>query len=350
MSEAALGRDEFRAAVFKRDGGRCVVCGEAAADAHHVVERRLWPDGGCHLDNGASLCAKHHLQAEQTLLSCEDIRKAAGIKKVILPDILDPETSWDKWGNPILPNGSRGRGQLFWDSSVQAVLQSGGVLDQFSELVKFPRIRHLPWSLGRTDDDISMNASDLVKRFHGQRVIVTEKIDGEVSNLYQHFYHARSLDSGSAVWRNWLKAAHAKIAHDIPDGWRVCGENMFAVHSIEYSSLPSYFLVFAVYDEQGCALDWPDTEMTAAMLGFPTVPVLWQGVYNEESVRRCWSGSSRFGGQQEGYVLRMAGKIPPGLHTRSIAKFVREGHVQTTHHWRHSKIRKNGLAANQPKG
>lgn len=41
-----LSRKDFREGVFARDGNKCVMCGEASKDAHHIVERRLWLDGG----------------------------------------------------------------------------------------------------------------------------------------------------------------------------------------------------------------------------------------------------------------------------------------------------------------
>lgn len=47
--EKLLTRDEFRNAVFARDGHRCVFCGQTAEetpegklDAHHIIERRLF--------------------------------------------------------------------------------------------------------------------------------------------------------------------------------------------------------------------------------------------------------------------------------------------------------------------
>lgn len=61
-------REEFREAVFSRDKYRCVHCRAEAVDAHHLLERRLWPDGGYIPDNGVSLCGDCHLLAEQTLL------------------------------------------------------------------------------------------------------------------------------------------------------------------------------------------------------------------------------------------------------------------------------------------
>jgi hypothetical protein len=52
-----LTRDNFRNSVFERDKHLCVICKEPAVDAHHILERRLFPDEGYYIDNGASLCA-----------------------------------------------------------------------------------------------------------------------------------------------------------------------------------------------------------------------------------------------------------------------------------------------------
>lgn len=48
-----LSRDEFRESVFARDRYKCIFCGKQAEetpegklDAHHIIERRLWSDGG----------------------------------------------------------------------------------------------------------------------------------------------------------------------------------------------------------------------------------------------------------------------------------------------------------------
>ena len=169
-----LTRDAFRAAVFARDGGRCVLCSRPAQDAHHILGRRLWPDGGYYLSNGASLCGEHHLKAETTEISVEDLRAACGITKAILPPHLYDDQVYDKWGNIVLPSGQRLRGELFFDESVQKVLAE--VLHLFTEKVKYPRTHHVPWSEGMHDDDRMIDSMDA---FVGQRVIVSEKKDGE---------------------------------------------------------------------------------------------------------------------------------------------------------------------------
>jgi hypothetical protein len=128
-----MNRNEFREAVFKRDGYKCVICKEPAVDAHHIVERRLFPDGGYYLDNGASLCSNHHLEAEMTTLSCEEIREAAGIKTIILPPHFDSTQRFDKWGNKFWSDGSgyRHKGPIFDDEGQQKILKRGGVLWRF---------------------------------------------------------------------------------------------------------------------------------------------------------------------------------------------------------------------------
>ena len=171
-----LTRDEFREGVFKRDNHQCVICKEPAKDAHHIMERRLFHDGGYYLDNGASLCHTHHLQAEMTLISTNELREAIGIQKVILPEHLYDDQEYDKWGNILQQNGTRLKGELFFDESVQKILEQGNVLDLFTDKVKYPRTHHLPWSEGMHDDDRMLSST---KVFENQRVIVTEKMDGE---------------------------------------------------------------------------------------------------------------------------------------------------------------------------
>ena len=81
-------RDEFRNAVFWRDRYTCVLCDKPAVDAHHILERRLFSDGGYYLDNGASVCSEHHMLCEQTVISVEEVRDACGITRIVVPTHL----------------------------------------------------------------------------------------------------------------------------------------------------------------------------------------------------------------------------------------------------------------------
>lgn len=104
--------------------------------------------------------------------------------------------------------------------------------------VHYPRTPHLPWSPGATADDV--RTTDL-SGLAGREVVVTEKLDGENTTLYRDGLHARSLDSAHHPSRAWVKSLHGSVASAIPEGWRVCGENMYARHSLGYDDLDSWF-------------------------------------------------------------------------------------------------------------
>lgn len=325
--EPLLSRDAFREGVFARDGRRCVMCGDPAKDAHHIMERRLFADGGYYLSNGASVCEPCHLRCEATLISVDDVRAACGITKPIIPEHLYHDVVYDKWGNIILPNGERLRGELFYDSSVQKVLEP--VLHLFTDKVKYPRTHHVPWSEGITDDDRVL--SDL-SRFAGQRVIVTEKMDGENTTMYRGYIHARSLDSRHHPSRDWVKNFWGTICGDIPEGWRVCGENLYAQHSIAYTALSTYFMGFSIWDERNECLSWDDTLDWFRLLGVTPVPVLYDGIYDERVIRALYD-AKRDWSSREGYVLRVADRFSYGQFRHVVGKFVRKDHVRTVKHW-----------------
>ena len=187
-----------------------------------------------------------------------------------------------------MPNGSRIKGELFGDESVQKVLRAGGVAGQFQKYVKYPRTYHLPWSPGATDDDRVLTDEELEANFVGRMVVVTEKMDGENTTMYNDYIHARSLDSASHPSREWVKNLHAQIQWQIPDGWRICGENLYASHTLHYAGLPSYFIVFSVWDENNICQSWDDTA--------------------------CRPGD----------LVRVAEQFPYGSFRKSVAKYVRE--------------------------
>jgi len=105
-----LSRDDFRAQVFARDRNRCVCCGRPAQDAHHILERRLFPDGGYYLANGATLCGPCHLKAESTELSCDEIRVAAGICEAVLPPHLYHDRALRQVGQHHSAHGTTAQG------------------------------------------------------------------------------------------------------------------------------------------------------------------------------------------------------------------------------------------------
>jgi hypothetical protein len=337
-------RDVFRNAVFERDGHLCVICKEHAVDGHHIIERRLFPDGGYYINNGASLCEKHHRLAESTELSCDEIREKAGIKTIVLPDHLYTDVEYDKWGNEIFSNGTRSKGELFNDESVQKVLAP--VLDLFTDRVKYMRTFHLPWSPGVNRDDRTMRNLDA---FEGQEVMICEKLDGENTTMYPDYLHARSINSDNHPSRAWVKNEWAQKGYNIPQGWRVCGENMFAKHAIHYTkekgnALDTYFYMFSIWDERNMCLSWSQTEEWAELLGFTLVPVFYKGIWDMSVIEALNKRMETNLNTIEGYVVRLSREYHYSEFKNICGKYVRKGHVDNNHgHWAQQKITKNEL-------
>lgn len=334
-----LTRDEFRESVLARDNHKCVFCGKTAAetpekklDAHHIIERRLWPDGGYYLDNGATVCEADHMLCERTVYSVEQVREAAKITKIWIPPHFYPDHQYDKWGNPVLEDGRRGKGELFFDESVQKVL--AGVLELFTPYVKYERTFHLPHSPGLHDDDKALKD---YSQFEGKQVIITGKMDGENTTCYSDGHvHARSIDSRGGEDRAWVKKFLIEnVCFNLPEGWRACGENLWAEHSIHYNNLPSYFLGFSIWNERNECLSWAETLEYFQLLGITPVPVLAEGIFSMEMLKQVEANLKWE--TDEGYVIRIADHFKYGEFRKSVAKYVRAGHVQTTKHWRQGR-------------
>jgi len=202
---------------------------------------------------------------------------------------------------------------------------------------KYSRTPHVKWSPGSTSDDVWFLGSLI-----GKQVIVTEKLDGENSGLNEEKCHARSLDSKDHLSRHWLKQFHAKIKSDIPKEYKIFGENMFAKHSIFYDSLPSYFMAFSIWNND-LVLSWKETLEICCLLDIITVPVLYEGIWDEDKIKKCWTGVSKFGKEQEGYVIRLADSFSVENFQSNVCKMVRASHVTTSQHWMMEKIIPNQL-------
>lgn len=339
-----LTRDDFRNGVFERDNHQCVICHEPAVDAHHILERRLFPDGGYYLNNGASLCEKHHLAAESTVLECDEIRRAAGITEIVLPPHFYTDVEYDKWGNEIMRDGSRVKGELFNDLSVQKVIAPR--LHLFGNKVKYPRTYHLSFSPGMNRDDRQMKDESV---FEGQEVVICTKLDGENTTMYNDGMHARSLTSDNHPSRDWVKNLWAQKAYNIPEGWRVCGENLFAKHSIHYTNekgnaLDSYFYMFSIWDDRNVCLSWKETKEWAFLLDFTLIPVLYEGIWDMKVIEDLNKYINDHNDTIEGYVVRLTREYHYSEFKNVCGKYVRKNHVQNNHgHWSQQKIIKNEL-------
>ncbi len=200
---------------------------------------------------------------------------------------------------------------------------------------KYTRTYHAPWSLGVQSDDKMLKS---MNHFIGEEVFVWEKLDGENTSLYSKnsggILHARSIDSRHNETRDWVKKMHSVLQHDIPDDMKLIGENLFAEHSIRYTGLESYFYLFAIWQKRDngiFSLSYDNIMDWANLLDLATPKLLYKGIYDEKLLIDL--ANSLDLNTTEGYVIRKTNEFNILDTDKNIAKFVREGHVQTDEHW-----------------
>lgn len=202
---------------------------------------------------------------------------------------------------------------------------------------KYPSTPYLLGSASKDSNDSITNGID------AKRVVVTEKMDGEGTTFYNDGYHARSVDSRFHPSRSWVAALHGSIAHLIPDNMKICGENLYAQHSIRYENLSSYFMVYNIWEDDTC-LSWDSTVEWCNLLGLETVPVIYRWekpIEDWDWLHKTWIKAVQR--EVEGFVVRDASAFHISEWGRKIGKWVRPHHVQTDEHWMHKEVVPNGL-------
>lgn len=285
-------RDAFREGVFARDRHRCVACGAPAVDAHHLIERRLFPDGGYILDNGVSLCAAHHRDAEATTLSCEALRAAAGITRTILPPHLHPDRRYDKWGNPVLRGETRLRGELYFEEPVQKILAP--LRHQFHPRSEDPRLPLLPWSPHAAVTDFVLDPAalaDLDLVLHADPPGPAVLLDA--TGLY--FGTGEPLPDPTPD----LLALPIQLADLLPPEGHLAA-----------TLVASTLLITAAWDGHRC-LPWDETLTLAELLNLPVATTLARGPLTDLTARAPSLGPHR---------LRPAGTFNYSAVRRLVAR------------------------------
>lgn len=212
---------------------------------------------------------------------------------------------------------------------------------------KYGRTYHYPFSPGTTSDDrINYTFWDDISKF--THLVHTEKLDGENNCLSANGVFARSHATPStSPWTAQLRQRWELMKRDLGD-LEFFGENLFAVHSIEYKRIEESFFVFAVRLHD-MWLSWEEVQFYAKLFDLPTVPLLKTDCVAElsaellkESVITMAQQDSAFGAKdaktgldctREGVVSRNMEEYPVADFAKNVFKYVRKGHVQTDEHW-----------------
>jgi ATP-dependent RNA circularization protein (DNA/RNA ligase family) len=218
------------------------------------------------------------------------------------------------------------------------------------DLGRFPHTPHLAWlGAGRPRDDKILSPHERDAILAGE-IVVEEKVDGANVGF--------SVEQGVLCLRNrgayldpahghpqfkplhrWLAARREAIAHALRGDLALYGEWCYARHSVRYTRLPDWLLVFDVLD-LGTDKFWSTSRRDAFArdLGLATVPLVSAGRHTVASLRALLL-PSRFGEQPaEGLYLRR--EDPEYLIAR--AKLVRAEFVQgIEEHWSRRPIEVN---------
>lgn len=205
---------------------------------------------------------------------------------------------------------------------------------------KYPRTPHWPWSQTvHSDDSYHSDPS----RFVGVDVVITEKLDGGNTCLWNGEVYARSTSQPATHgWMGMVRKHHAWKTLSVQKDTVYYGEDLFGIHSIEYDPMreDETFRLFAVRmnNESDWFADWNQVEAHAKTLDVKTVPVLFRGQFESVKDITKWFETnikqpSTLGGECEGFVMRVDHSFAANDFSNDVCKYVRANHVQTDEHW-----------------
>lgn len=205
--------------------------------------------------------------------------------------------------------------------------------------MKYPKTLHLPYSEIMSRDDKRLEDDS---HFIGNRIVMTEKLDGTNVTMSSNDMHARSEDE-SGIISSRTKAIYANVKNNIGYVFHICGEDLGYTHSIRYESLNTSYYVFSIWNFRYC-LDFDSTVAHCNNLGLNMVPVIYQGIYkSEEQIMEIFNDYSEEQDREiEGFVIRKPGMFHIDGFNHNVAKYVRKNHVTSDKMW-YTRLRENGF-------
>ena len=204
---------------------------------------------------------------------------------------------------------------------------------------KYNRTFHFSFSPEIHSDDKTIDKQAEKENFL-KDIIITEKLDGGNACFKNGEVYARthSTPTDHASF-SMLKQINSYIKKNNIESLDIFGENMQAIHSIEYSNLKSPFYLFNIKNkETNFWLSYKYLELISKKLKLPLTPEVYRGDFKsikdlQEFLEKEIKKESFLGGQREGFVIRPLESFSDDMFSTHVAKYVRKGHVQTEDHW-----------------
>ncbi len=228
-----------------------------------------------------------------------------------------------------------------------------------TDFFRYPHTPHIAWLGEGVPRDDKVLAPDEVRALLAGDVVVEEKLDGanlglslapdgslRVQNRGQYLVapHAGQFARLPA----WLAQHEAELRAALTPDRILFGEWCAARHSLDYTALPDWFLLFDVYDRAADKFCSTTRRNALAMqAGLATVPQVWRGHATLDQLKALVNDTpSRYrSGPLEGVVIRR--ESADGCE--ACAKLVRAQFTQVIDdHWRRRAVEWNRVAVDAP--
>ncbi|WP_083340641.1 RNA ligase family protein [Chromobacterium vaccinii] len=224
-----------------------------------------------------------------------------------------------------------------------------------TDFFRFPHTPHIAWlATGEPRHDKVLSPEE-AKALLAEEVVLEEKLDGANLGLSlapdgslraqnRGQYLCEPYTGQFSRLPGWLAQHSEAISSSLKPTLMLFGEWCAARHSLDYSDLPDWFLLFDVYDRQVNKF-WSSARRNALAenIGLSTVPELERCHQTLPLLKaRLQYDHSRFrSGPLEGIIIRQ----DSNGWCKSRAKLVREDFTQTiSEHWRRHQIEWNQLS------
>lgn len=199
---------------------------------------------------------------------------------------------------------------------------------------------------------LSLSKDEANSLLNGE-VIVEEKLDGANTGIIRHKQGFSLQKRGSLVgqsehaqfqyFHNWSSYQNYDKLMNLPNGFIVYGELMYACHTVYYDELPDYFLVFDIINtKKERWMDRDERDDFCNQYKLHQVPLINKGYFHLDELYGMIPDKSNFGNEPaEGIVIKRYTK-KGYIRTKLVRpEFVKR--LEENEHWIHSSLKVNKL-------
>jgi protein-tyrosine phosphatase/predicted kinase len=249
-----------------------------------------------------------------------------------------------------MPNSSEGFKEIITvsnDDELDALYKRFGLKQErkpFDDgiIIKFPRTKHLANLGAASRDDLIFDKKEL-DDFLKCSLLIEEKVDGANLGIFKdnggmyrvqnrsHFvdskYHAQFKPLNA-----WLDRHQTDLDHIVSErNYILYGEWVCLKHSIHYTNLPDYFLLYDIYDrDTNSFLARKKVEDIISETSISMVPIIYEGMATLEELKKMVFTQSKF---YDGHVEGIYVRAFDGNKLKYRGKIVRSNFICGDDHW-----------------